>query len=106
MACTDTPACAIAAPPISAQPAPDGMCQLEAFIQREIDARMHRGWKQLELCFKWKLINDFLRARPADGGESIGTSERNELRAMLRRNELTDVEYDGVRILRLNALSM
>jgi hypothetical protein len=78
------------------------MFELNMLIDNEIAARSQRStsWKQMDLCFKWRLVQDYMQAAHCSN-DLIA-----EIRALLRRNELANVEYNGVRVVRLNALGM
>jgi hypothetical protein len=76
----------------------DDMIALYALIEREIVVRgqRHASWKQLDLCHKWRLIQEYLRDARCTPAQFA------DVRAMLRGNILTNVEYDGARVTRLN----
>jgi len=77
----------------------DDMQALYALIERELTVRGQRNasWKQLDLCHKWRLIQEYLR------DANCTPTQFADVRAMLRGNALLNVEYDGVRVTRLNA---
>ena len=76
---------------------------LDEFINNDIESRLQRQtWKQLDLCFKWRLVQKFIDAKAPQNAKELHT----ELRAMLRTNELGNVEYDGDKITRLNVLGL
>jgi hypothetical protein len=71
---------------------------LDAYIESDIVRRRQKhpgSWKHLDLCFKWRLVRQYLVQR------NMATSEmENYLREKLRRNELNDcVIFDGTHVL-------
>ena len=79
------------------------MDALNDMIEREIAARMRRqSWKQMDLCFKWKLVRAYMDAQPMSCGAELVA----DVRRMLKTDALTNVEYDGARVTRLNYLDM
>jgi hypothetical protein len=76
--------------------------QLDAFIQREMEARMKKNtsWKHLETCFKWSRVQDYM----ADCGVTSVDPAYAQVRDMLKANQLTHVQYDtgSRRVIRLN----
>lgn len=87
---------------LAAQEQPHDMDALNISIDKEIVYRMqHRSWKQMDLCFKWRLIKEYI--------ESLGVEQKvsiADVRGMLKHNQLLDVEYDGTRVTKLNALDV
>lgn len=76
------------------------MDDLNAFIDRDITSRMQRqSWKQMDICFKWKLIQDYMNSMETPCKAKVVA----DIRHMLRANELVQVEYDGTKVLKINA---
>lgn len=75
---------------------------LEAFLDREASMRQHGrvNWSNLEACFKWRLIQTYLRGRGVQDVDPVV----GELRGLLSSKRLRNVEYDSSerRVLRLN----
>ena len=87
-------------------PPPDhakDLAELDTYIDGEIAARLasvSMTWRKLDQCFKWRMLQAYLRER----GEPDGGSAYGVVRELLRTGQLTSVEYDCVRqvIARLN----
>jgi hypothetical protein len=77
----------------------NSMDTLNSYIDREIAIRMQRqSWKHMDVCFKWKLVQEYIKSLHMPCSHDI----LNEIRALIKTNGLANVEYDGVRVLRLN----
>lgn len=64
---------------------------VDAFIDREMQARARRrvGWKQMEACFKWRKVLDYLEAY----GQRTDATEK-AVRAAMMGDKLAELEYD------------
>ena len=76
---------------------------MNSFIDVEISKRIgapNMTWRKLEVCFKWRALQEFLRAR----GVPEGSENHALVRRLLQAQELTDVEYDAATraIVRIN----
>lgn len=73
---------------------------LDEFIDRDVAARLRKTntWRQMDLCHKWRLVNEYLRSIDLAGNTVLVA----ELRGLLRSNDLPNVSYNGERIERLN----
>jgi hypothetical protein len=79
-------------------PVPDtaptrGEDALQRFIDREIVTRLSKnvGWRQLELCFKWKRVSEYMTTKGiCDDDMLVGS-----VRSLLQCNKLDAVEYDA-----------
>lgn len=81
------------------------MVSLEHFIDDEIAHRVaaaNMTWRKLEVCFKWQAIREYMRARGVD--REATPDDFEAVRDLVRRGELTSVEYDPKArvVLRLN----
>jgi hypothetical protein len=67
---------------------------IEDYIEDEIRVRLakHTSWKQLEPCFKWRRVREYLARKGIPEGHPVVTT----CRELLRSNALTGVEYDVV----------
>jgi hypothetical protein len=75
---------------------------LDSFIDKEIACRLRGNvtWKHLEACFKWRMVQEYLREHGVDEADPLVGC----LMALLQGNKLSRVEYDAKahRILKLN----
>jgi hypothetical protein len=79
------------------------MDDLELYIQADIRQRMTRhSWKQMDMCFKWRLVKEYLTGVDRISDDDVVS----QLRSMLKNNELGNVIYDGSKILQLNYMGM
>lgn len=75
----------------------------DEFIDDEIVTRLKtKTWRHMEMCFKWRLVHEYLQEKDLLGDASL----MKELRHMLRANELQNVVYDGSKIQKLNHRDM
>lgn len=79
------------------------MTALDEFIDREISMRMAKTvtWKNLETCFKWARIQEYLTDNAVVADNPIVA----RLYGMLKANQLVNVQYNARerKILKLNA---
>jgi hypothetical protein len=77
----------------AASPVQGGHDELDRFIDREIAARMRKNvsWKQLDTCFKWARVLEYLQ----ENGVGSQDPMIGELREMLKLNKLSQVQYDS-----------
>lgn len=79
------------------------IADIDDFITREMQTRMARraGWRQLEICFKWRKVVEYLEARGKGEEGDAGLVAR--LRNAVQQDGLPHLEYDTdtARILRL-----
>ena len=75
---------------------------LNEFIDREINMRMTKSvtWKNLESCFKWARVQEYLSEQDIDVDDPVV----GRLRGMLKANQLINVQYSTRtrKILKLN----
>jgi hypothetical protein len=79
---------------------------LDEFIDREINARMTKNvtWKNLESCFKWARVQEYLSDHEICQDDPVVLRLRN----MLKSNQLINVQYNQKtrKIIKLNTDDM
>jgi hypothetical protein len=79
---------------------------LDEFIDREINARMTKNvtWKNLESCFKWARVQEYLSDLEICRDDPVVLRLRN----MLKSNQLINVQYNQKtrKIIKLNTDNM
>jgi hypothetical protein len=79
---------------------------LNEFIDREINMRMTKSvtWKNLESCFKWARVQEYLSEQDIDVDDPVV----GRLRGMLKANQLGNVQYSTRtrKIIKLNTENM
>ena len=88
---------AAAAPEEDAPPQPiphqGAAAALDHFIEHEIAVRLSKAvsWRQLETCFKWKCVRQYMRDKGIGDDDVVVTTVRD----LLQTNKLGGVEYDA-----------
>lgn len=79
--------------PSEAPPERGASALVEDFIEREIGRRLakHVSWKQLEPCFKWRRVREYLLERGVTDSDPF----MSEVKGILKRNMLQQLEYDA-----------
>jgi hypothetical protein len=79
------------------------LTDLDKFIDGEIEGRLaaaNMTWRKLDTCFKWRMLQAYMKER----GLAEGSDAYVLVRELLRTHQLTSVEYDcrGQAVTRLN----